>query len=120
MNLLAETIDNLKMYYHDESQVLWVGSYDGRLCVSWEEFKEIAASVSKTSFGTDQIAEDIVIVGENWWLERHHDGSFSWWVHRQVPKKTRKHKSFRLILHEQGGDLESINRLIDNDGGEKC
>jgi len=39
------------------------------------------------SFGGQEIAEDLLIVGEDWWMERcEYDGS-EWWEFKTMPVK---------------------------------
>jgi len=98
INLLAETIAVLRDNGKRESDVLWVGSKDGEYAISWEEFVEIAKDVNyNNGFGSQEIAEDLVVVGKNWWLERaEYDGS-EWWEYKEKPKKSRRPKKFRRV-----------------------
>jgi len=76
VNLLEETLEKLKECGFRESDVSWVGSKDGEYAISWEEFKKIADIEYDNGYGTPEIAIDLVVVGKDWWLERHeYDGS---------------------------------------------
>lgn len=41
--------------------------------------------------GTEEVATDLLVVGDGWWLERHeYDGS-EWWEHKALPAKPERH-----------------------------
>ena len=41
-------------------------------------------------FGGQEVAEDIKVVGDYWWLERHeYDGS-EWWEYKEMPTKPKE------------------------------
>ncbi len=83
MNLLKETISVITKHNHSESDVLWCG-LDGKY-FSWDQFEKISDVEYDNSFGTNEIPLDLLVVGKNWWLERHeYDGS-EWWEHKTLP-----------------------------------
>jgi len=84
-NLLEETIEALTAEH--VSGVKWVGVY-GASC-TWEEFKEIAKDfVYDAGYGGNEVNMSLVVVGEDWWLERHeYDGS-EWWEFKTLPQRT--------------------------------
>ena len=48
----------------------------------WENFKEVANVEYDSGFGSPQVAEDLIIMGSDFWLERHeYDGS-EWWEYK--------------------------------------
>lgn len=52
-----------------------------------EQFFRIASFDYCASFGTTEITLGLVVVGKDWWLERHeYDGS-EWWEFKSLPKK---------------------------------
>ena len=79
-NLLYETEVRIARHGKSPAHVIWVGSRDGRLAISWDEFALIAKDINYDSgFGGHEIQLDLVVVGSNWWLERReYDGSESW------------------------------------------
>ena len=85
MNLLNETINILKKYNLDTKDVIWVGNYD--LKTDWDNFAKISDVNYDSGFGSQEVATDLIIVGKDWWLERHeYDGS-EWWEFKQLPKE---------------------------------
>lgn len=76
-NLLEETIKKLANNGKLETDVLWVGTRTHK--TTWEQFKIIADTEYHDGFGGQEVARDLLIVGKDWWMERHeYDGSENW------------------------------------------
>ena len=85
MNLLDETVEILKKNNLEPKDVLWVGNSEVK--TDWENFAKIADIDYDSGFGGQEVAIDLIVVGQNWWLERHeYDGS-EWWEFKQLPKE---------------------------------
>jgi len=97
MNLLKETIEALKKHGKTPEDVLWVGSKDGEYAISWKEFEEIADVEYDNGYGAAEIAYDLVVVGENWWLERKDYDGKEWWEYMEPPKRQADAKPFRRV-----------------------
>lgn len=109
MNLLKETIDTLNEYGRTENDVCWVGNKD--IWFDFEHFKQIANQVYDSGFGSQQVATDLLVVGENWWLERHeYDGS-EWWEFKELPNKPSIHNKVKTVI---GGMWEGLEEINDN------
>lgn len=89
MNLLYETMEILMEHKKSAADVRWVGlrkdslgmsENDGRLPVgSWEDFERVANFDYDAGYGGKEVASGLIIVGDDWWLERaEYDGS-EWW-----------------------------------------
>jgi len=116
-NLLKETIEALSNHGHTPEEVLWVGQsldvHPSRyhtgipepFWFSWSEFATPAAVTDyDNGFGGAEIASDLVVVGDGWWLERHeYDGS-EWWEHKQLPPKPSAH-ALPWALNTGGDEL---------------
>jgi len=77
MNLLEETIDDLKLRGKSEADVLFVT--DEKAWCDWDTFKAGANFEYDDGFGGQEINANLKIVGADWWLERHeYDGSECW------------------------------------------
>lgn len=84
-NLLEETLEKLKESDKKESEVEWVGT--STKWFSWDHFKKISDEEYDSSYGSEEVYPGLLIVGSNWWLERHeYDGS-EWWEYKEIPKK---------------------------------
>lgn len=98
-NLLQETQEDITRNHKSVEDVQWVGSKDGEYSISWEQFAALARDITYDSgFGGNEIVDDLVVVGSDWWLERHeYDGS-EWWEFKTLPIRKEKSKSFTRVL----------------------
>lgn len=97
MTLLEETIAVIQSEGGSVDEVKWVGSSDGTYAISWDEFCEIAKINYDDGYGGQEIAEDLVVVGTNWWMTRgEYDGS-EWWEFHTKPKIGKKPKKFTKV-----------------------
>lgn len=90
-------VQELEQEVGDVSHIAWVGSFDGRLAMSWPKFamefigEEYTPDVSK-----DELPYDLVVVmDDESWYER-----VPWsvgWVHRYPPKKNWNAKRFDYV-----------------------
>lgn len=79
-NLIEETISVV-----EGREVLWVGSRDGKYKMTWQDFLALSDVEYDSGYGAQEIAKDLVVVGDTWWLERHeYDGS-EWWELKEYP-----------------------------------
>lgn len=85
MNLLCETREILRKHGHDFSDILWVGT--STYIILTEDFIDLANVDYDNGFGCTNVNENLVVVGDGWWLERaEYDGS-EWWEYKTPPKK---------------------------------
>ncbi len=100
-NLLRETIEELKENGKSESDVLWVGRGYDTLYVkpyktTWEDFKKKANFEYDDGYGGNEIPMDLIVVGKDFWLERHeYDGS-EWWEFKSMPIEPKEIKELSL------------------------
>ena len=103
MNLLENTIENLKTNGKKEADVKWVGTKTHKC--TWIDFKSIADIEFNSGFGSPKVAEDLLIVGDNWWLERHeYDGS-EWWEYKELPKEPTETIALKAVTISQAEEL---------------
>ena len=96
--IIKETVGHLEELGYGESDVLWVGSRDGKFAMSWADFKDKFKNLEyDAGYGRQEIAADLVVVGENWWLEREEYDGAECWVYKKSPKIT-SGKSFDKII----------------------
>lgn len=78
-NLLKETREFLEFCIKTTDDVNWVGSNDGKYVISWTEFEKIANFEYDAGYGSQKIAPNLVVVGDNWWISRaEYDGAEDW------------------------------------------
>ncbi len=91
MNLLKETLGILIGNGRKPSDVLWCGSSDFGY-FSWEDFAEIADIEYSEGYGSAEIATDLLIVGQDFYLERReYDGS-EWWAFKLFPVRPEQYR----------------------------
>ena len=84
MNLAIETRELLSDCGKSENDIVWVG------CREFQIPKELFwALAEKTNyddgFGWQKIATDLLVVGNNFWLERHEYDGLEWWEYKELP-----------------------------------
>lgn len=84
-NLKFETLEILKENGKTIKDIRWVGSKD--IAIPLDLFWILADTEYNNGFGSQKVARDLVVVGDNWWLERgEYDGS-EWWEYKEKPKE---------------------------------
>ena len=108
MNLLKETLGQLVEEGKTPDDVLWVGNKDHWF--SWAEFAALADQEYDSGYGSPEVATDLLVVGENFWLERHeYDGS-EWWEFKDLPKKPKTHKVPNKLIGDLWPKLNEMNK----------
>ena len=104
MNLLNETLSDLQDNNKTEKDVLWVGCKDFK--TTWENFKEVADVDYDSGYGAPKVAEDLIIMGNTFWLERHeYDGS-EWWEYKDKDiSEPTKIQYIKAVTVNQAEDL---------------
>lgn len=101
INLLEETKEillNHGKHYEDiefvvglssssEEYLRWGSRSNDELArTTWDEFAAMANKNYDNGFGGTEVIEVTMIVGKDFWLERHeYDGS-EWWEYKELPK----------------------------------
>lgn len=113
MNLLNETIEFLKKNGLTPNDVLWVGSKD--LKTDWDNFANVADIDYDGGFGGQEIAQDLLIVGSDWWMERgEYDGS-EWWEFKRKPQEPQSKKGLRSVKGGVWRSLMEINNDLERE-----
>lgn len=99
-NLLDETLRVLNSHDKTPADVLWVGAESfGRF--SWSDFEKRADIEYDFGYGAQEVAYDLIICGEGWWMtRREYDGSECWQWHEQ-PEPPQKERAPRLLSCSQ-------------------
>lgn len=105
-NLLTETSEILAQNGKSGDEVRWVGSKDGRYAISWQEFASIAADVVYDSgYGGNEIASELVVVGDDWWLERGEYDGAEWWDFKCQPQRLLDAQQFNTVINQNYKDV---------------
>ena len=92
-NLLEETIRVLNNYGKKPDDVLWVGrdyiDWDSKRSsykCTWESFsKKANFYYYDNGYGGIEVPLDLIIVGADFWLERHEYDGREWWEFKAMP-----------------------------------
>lgn len=94
-NLLTETLEILARFHRSGASVRWVGVLstweNGKPTPigTWDDFVKWADFTYNAGYGGVEVNMNLVIVGDDWWLERgEYDGS-EWWEFKTIPLKPR-------------------------------
>jgi hypothetical protein len=93
-DLLSETRAALRAAGHSPKDVLWVGA-EGFAYETWDEFAAAAGPGYSywAGYGLQEVAADLVVAGDGWWLERReYDGSEQWVLER-APRRPEAHRA---------------------------
>lgn len=82
MNLWKETVAKLEKHGKTVADIKFVQTYRGRI----ENFEELAKNIDyDDGYGCLQIEPSLVIVGDDWWLERDEYDGAEWFEFKQQP-----------------------------------
>lgn len=107
-NLWGETSRVLVTYGKSFDDVKYIQGSD--FGITKENFEQVAKkSEYYSGFGSAKVAEDLVIVGDDWWLERHeYDGS-EWWEYKEMPKQINEIKEVSCLADGVWNTLAELN-----------
>ena len=117
INFIKQTKDYFERLNINENDIIWVGSKDGKYACSWNNFVEKFKDLEyHNGFGGQEIANDLVVVGKDWWIERHdYDGS-EWWEFKKLPNISETPVEFQKVKGNSSWvSLEYINSDDDKD-----
>lgn len=107
-NLWEETLRELAIYGKTFKDVKYIQGSD--FGITKENFEQVARNtVYDSGYGTAEVAEDLVIVGDNWWIERGiYDGA-EWWEYKEKPKQINEIKEVRRLVCGMWSKLAELN-----------
>ena len=84
-NLLKETKEILEQHGKTFDDVIFIGDRTTHTKMTMKDFLEHANVEYKNGFGIEEINTELILVGKDFWLERHeYDGS-EWWEYKSMP-----------------------------------
>lgn len=105
MNLLKETKSILKEYGKTLDDITFVQGAEFGISVN--DFIELANTKYDSGYGSPKVAEDLIVGGNGWWLERHeYDGS-EWWEYKSCKEilPITAHKITALTVTQSTADI---------------
>lgn len=95
MNLLNETRELLEENGKTIFDIKWFGTSE---CEYICDLQQLLNVNYDNGFGGHEIPLDFILVGDDFWLERHeYDGS-EWWEYKSMPKKPEKMKTVSKLI----------------------
>lgn len=85
INLLSETTKFLEENGKSLDDVLWIGNRDGKEIIPVSDFLMGANRMYDDGYGSNEVSLDLVIVGNDWWLERSDYDGCEWWEYKTIP-----------------------------------
>ena len=111
--LFQETVEVLAACKKTGEDVRWVGSADGKMSITWEEFELLSREIeySPYVYESPQVVWDLVVVGDGWWLKRTGEEFTDRWLLITVPNKDCSSIKFCKMVGCWWVTLEEINGL---------
>lgn len=107
MNLKKETLQVLKDNGKTAEDIRWVGG--NKYAIPTELFWKLADAEYDNDYGSQRVATDLVVVGNDWWIERaEYDGS-EWWEFKTLPVKPLLEKNVVSVVGGMWSTLEEID-----------
>jgi hypothetical protein len=104
INLLEEIKQKLEENKKTLEDIVWVGTENYK--VNIEQFLELANTYYDNGYGGQEVATNLIVCGDNWWLERaEYDGS-EWWEYKELPIKPTKELGIKAITISQAKELD--------------
>lgn len=92
MNLLKETLKALEKNNKTIDDVRWIGTRQ-ELAIDPKKYDEVLNIDYHNHDGIGKINIFLVVVGNNWWLERMYFDGAEWWSFKEMPERTINHYS---------------------------
>ena len=118
MNLLEETIEAIEQSGHKISDVMFIGSNDGKYRMKWDKFKEKADFYYDSLFGSQKIAVDLIIYFyDNTYITRGEYDGAEWWEYNKklIYSDSDKYQDFDVL----GGDNYMWKEIEEMNNREK-
>lgn len=107
-NLWEETIGKLAVHDKNFDDVMYIQGSD--FGITKEKFEQVAKkSIYNSDFGSAKVAEDLVLVGDNWWLERQEYDGNEWWEYKEKPKQINEIKDVWNLAGGMWNTLAELN-----------
>ena len=118
VNLLKETKYILKMNnktlepYIDKilNRSEWIGC--DKFYINKDDFIKLANTEYNNEYGSEQVATDLLIVGDNWWLERSEYDGADMWEFKSMPIKPNKEEKIKAITINQAKKITKNDIII--------
>lgn len=105
-NLKEETLKKLKEYEKTVEDIKWIGCRSFK--ISPDLFWKLADTYYDAGYGTEEVAVDLIIVGEDWWMERESYDGAEWWKYKTMPIEPKTTKAVSTLFPSIYTNCESF------------
>lgn len=107
-NLLDETLEYLEEYGKTLDDVLYIQGDDFE--ITKENFVSVATYTDyDSSYGAQHVPKDLVLVGEDWWIERYEYDGAEWWIFKSIPARKQYMKNITNLHKGMWDTLKEMN-----------
>lgn len=96
MNLKNETIELLHKNGKTEKDVRWVGTTEFTIPVHL--FWKLADQKYDSGYGAQEVAKDLIVVGDEFWLERNDYDGAEWWEYKEFPHMSLEMREIETLI----------------------
>ena len=108
-NLWEETVDFLEKYDKTLDDVLYIQGDDFE--ITKKNFETVARDTTYDSgYGAQHVAKDLVLVGEDWWIERYEYDGAEWWDFKNIPARSKYMKNITKLGVGMWDTLEEMDK----------
>ena len=104
-NLKEETLKIMNNHGKTVEDVTWIGCED--FAIPIQEFWELADTTYDSGYGAAEVAQDLIVVGEDWWLERYGYDGLEWWEYKVVLSKPEVTREVSTVIPDLWRNLET-------------
>lgn len=110
MNLLHETREAIEGFGLTVNDIVFIGSEDSGHACTWEEFESLANHEYDHSYGSQEVAKDLIIAFSTGhkMVRGEYDGS-EWWELNAPFKPPIETKKITALIGGMWEDLEGLN-----------
>ena len=112
MNFKEETIGVLQANNKTIFDIKWVGTWYARMPLE-NFFEAWDCEYDNNGFGSQEVAHDLMVVGEDWWLERHVYGGSECWEFKELPKMPTTVREYKKVIG--GGMWATLQKINEED-----
>lgn len=108
INLLDETVEFLEKYGKTMDDVIFIQG--DAFEITRKNFETVARDTEYYSgYGAQHVPKDLVLVGEDWWIERcEYDGA-EWWDFKSIPARSKYMKNITNLHKGMWDTLDEMN-----------
>ena len=103
-NLYEETRQMLEIHKKTFDDVEWIGIKSLAVFNKGKFIEEMKKIDYDSGYGSAEINSDLMLVGDDWWLERGEYDGAEWWKFQTVPTKPKKELTYEEADREYWGE----------------